>query len=453
MMEFKNIDSLSITECCEFLKINRQDLPEVVQSLEDLKGLDKLVVARLNLLLNADKAAIEACENIEQYEKYLSTWPDGLYHHFAKHRIAQLKAETEEHAFYEKHKGRIWGCKKYLKKYPDGKYSGEIRSILRRKRRVRNITFFGIIISALVIWGIFSYEPLPTIDIPSKINVSQYGDTIGFDMCVKDDSLVVQEGSQNQYSEDNLLFSLQKIYDEVEKKEIGDFVFYRVRTEHEYEILDSTGNVLIPKTDYIRYYREEDVFVGVKKGIYSVYSRTGDIIIPDSRGYTSCYMEHLSDNKRFYYIVSREAGKVGVCDKDGNVIIEPVYADVGYSENEMSTFYYQKRYNGEYSFCYIYLDEANVSQHYPEPIAHYLYVRNRFYVKEEKRWVESKDRYDVLIYNDSIIVSGCIYPYWGTVDGKKYFKRDNVYIYFDVNDNLIQETEYAWSMFQKNEVE
>lgn len=184
-MEFKNIDSLSITECCEYLKINRQDLPEVVQSLEDLKGLDKLVVARLNFLLNADKAAIEACGSIEQYEKYLSTWPDGLYHHFAKHRIVQLKAETEEHAFYEKHKGRIWGCKKYLKKYPDGKYSGEIRSILRRKRRVRNITFFGIVISALVIWGIFSYEPLPTIDVPSEINVSQYGDTIRFDKYVK----------------------------------------------------------------------------------------------------------------------------------------------------------------------------------------------------------------------------------------------------------------------------
>lgn len=184
-MEFKNIDSSSITECCEYLKINRQDLPEVVQSLKDLKGLDKLVVARLNLLLNADKAAIEACENIEQYEKYLSTWPDGLYHHFAKHRIAQLKAETEEHAFYEKHKGRIWECKKYLKKYPYGKYSDEIRSILRRKRRVRNITFFGIVISALVIWGIFSYEPLPTIDVPSEINVSQYGDTIGFDKYVK----------------------------------------------------------------------------------------------------------------------------------------------------------------------------------------------------------------------------------------------------------------------------
>lgn len=46
-MKFKNIDSFSITECCGYLRINRQDLPEAVQNLKDLQGLDKLVVSRL----------------------------------------------------------------------------------------------------------------------------------------------------------------------------------------------------------------------------------------------------------------------------------------------------------------------------------------------------------------------------------------------------------------------
>ena len=185
MMEFKNIDSFSITECCEYLRINREDLPEAIQNLKDLKGLDKLVVSRLIFLIDTDKAAVESCGSIEQYEKYLSTWPDGLYHHFARQRIDQLRAESEEFAFYKKHKGSNLGCKKYLKKYPNGKYSGEIRAIMRRKRKVRNIIFSLIAVGALTLGGIFSYEPLPTIDIPSEINVSQYGDTIWFDQYIK----------------------------------------------------------------------------------------------------------------------------------------------------------------------------------------------------------------------------------------------------------------------------
>lgn len=181
MMEFKNIDSFSITECCEYLKINRQDLPEAIQNLKDLKGLDMLVVSRLIFLIDTDKAAVESCGSIEQYEKYLSTWPDGLYHLFAKQRIDQLRAESEELAFYKKHKGSILGCKKYLKKYPNGKYLDKIRVNLRHKRRIRNIIIGCVIIIALIIGGIFSYEPLPTINIPPVIYVSQYGDTIMFD--------------------------------------------------------------------------------------------------------------------------------------------------------------------------------------------------------------------------------------------------------------------------------
>ena len=188
MMEFKNIDSFSITECCEYLRIDRGDLPEAVQNLKDLKGLDKLVVSRLKFLLDTDKATVESCGSIEQYEKYLSIWPDGLYHHFARQKIDQLRAESEELAFYNKYKGSSLGRKKYLRKYPNGKHSSEIRTILRRKRRVRNIIFviFSLIaVGALTLEGIFSYEPLPSIDIPSEINVSQYGDTIWFDKYIK----------------------------------------------------------------------------------------------------------------------------------------------------------------------------------------------------------------------------------------------------------------------------
>lgn len=46
--------------------------------------------------------------------------------------------------------------------------------------------FSFIVAGVLVFEGIFSYESLPTIDVPSEINVSQYGDTIRFDQYIKD---------------------------------------------------------------------------------------------------------------------------------------------------------------------------------------------------------------------------------------------------------------------------
>lgn len=217
MMEFKNIDSFSITECCEYLRIDRVDLPEAVQSLKDLKGLDKLVVSRLKFLLDTDKATVESCGSIEQYEKYLSTWPDGLYLHFARQKIDQLRAESEELAFYNKHKGSSLGRKKYLRKYPNGKHSSEIRTILRRKRRVRNIIFvifFLIVAGALTLAGVFSYEPLPTIDIPTEINVSQYGDTIWFDKYIK-----------NVVNDDNIYMTLNAINGQPDAIEKGKVVY------------------------------------------------------------------------------------------------------------------------------------------------------------------------------------------------------------------------------------
>ena len=235
-MEFKNVDSLSITECCEYLKINRQNLPEAIQNLKDLKGLDMLVVSRLIFLIDTDKAAVESCGSIEQYEKYLSTWPDGLYHLFAKQRIDQLRAESEELDFYKKYKGSSLGRKKYLKKYPNGKYSREIRAILRRKKRVRNVIVlisFLIAVGALALVGIFSYEPLPTIDIPEEINVSQYGDTIRFDQYIK-----------NVVNDDNIYVTLNGNNRQLYAIEKGKVVYRN--DGHEYIDLDTLSS-----SDYI----------------------------------------------------------------------------------------------------------------------------------------------------------------------------------------------------------
>ncbi len=78
-MQFKNIDSLSITECCEHLNIKKEDLPKALQGLNKTTELDRLVIARLNLLLNEDETAFKSCHSIEEYKRYCAIWTDGLY--------------------------------------------------------------------------------------------------------------------------------------------------------------------------------------------------------------------------------------------------------------------------------------------------------------------------------------------------------------------------------------
>lgn len=129
-MEFKSIDTLSITECCEQLNLRKEDLPEALQNIVEPSERDQLLIEQLQSLLEEDKSAIESCITIEQYEGYLSTWIDGLYHDYARTRIAQLKAEAKERAFYQKNKDSISGCEAYLQKYPNGRFANDIREAL-----------------------------------------------------------------------------------------------------------------------------------------------------------------------------------------------------------------------------------------------------------------------------------------------------------------------------------
>lgn len=136
-MEFKSIDTLSITECCEQLNLRREDLPEALQEVIEPSERDQLLIEQLQSLLDEDKLAIESCRTIEQYEGYLSTWVDGLYHSHARTRIAQLKAAAEELAFYQENKDSISGCEAYLQRYPKGKFVSDAQSTLAQKKKAR----------------------------------------------------------------------------------------------------------------------------------------------------------------------------------------------------------------------------------------------------------------------------------------------------------------------------
>lgn len=463
-MEFKKINSLGITECCNLLGISRQDLSEslVLVRTNEVDKSRKLVIEHLTVLLEDDKRDFEDCKTIETCKRYLEKWPDGLWRYEVLKILSRLKDEREDSNFYNKSRRTIADCRAYLKKYPNGQFSSEAKRILQKKMQRRRtlrlslamvLTIIGVIV---VLWmegscgdAFDSEAGLDSTDIVSGSDAE--ADTF---------SHVVPRMSKAQYGRNELLLALQNRYDEVERKEgTGDFVFYRCKIGDKYEILDSEANVLIPKTDFsISYFEKAEVFAGRKDEIWVIYSKSGDMVIPATRGYTGWHTERV-DDKRFYHVVSREDGTLGVCDKDGNVIIEPAaYDDVGYisatddDDIDISTFYYRYRHSSERIPCYIYLDENNYSQHYPKPITHHLYVSDRIYVKKDGDVVQlPMGRQSVLVYDDSIIVDLFIYHYWGTIDGEKYFRRGDASYYFDEYDNLIWETEEFRRMWQKDE--
>lgn len=94
-MEFKSVDMLTITECCEHLNLSKQDLPKALLERTDFFDADKLIVARLQSLIDADEKAYFSCSTIEHYEEYLISNPDGLYRDQANSEICKIRKNEE----------------------------------------------------------------------------------------------------------------------------------------------------------------------------------------------------------------------------------------------------------------------------------------------------------------------------------------------------------------------
>lgn len=180
-MEFKSIDTLSITECCEQLNLRREDLPEALQEVIEPSERDQLLIEQLQSLLDEDKLAIESCRTIEQYEGYLSTWVDGLYHSHARTRIAQLKAAAEELAFYQENKDSISGCEAYLQRYPKGKFVSDAQSTLAQKKKARKTRNIILLVLLLIAAGIFAYRnyvPVSYVNVDDNAELNNLGSEI-----------------------------------------------------------------------------------------------------------------------------------------------------------------------------------------------------------------------------------------------------------------------------------
>ena len=176
-MEYKKIDELSISECCALLDIERSQLPEI---LDNISGSQD-IIDRLRSLLDADMSAFKSCSMIEQFEKYLELWIDGLHRSEAAQRVAQLKAQAEELAFYKKNQNSISGLESYIKRYPSGKFTHEAKVSLankKRTRKIRNIILLVLLLIAASIFAYCNYVPVSYVNVDDNAELNNLGSEI-----------------------------------------------------------------------------------------------------------------------------------------------------------------------------------------------------------------------------------------------------------------------------------
>lgn len=195
-MEYKKIDELSISECCTELNIVSSQLPAI---LDNVSGSQD-IIDRLRALLDADASAFKSCRTVEQYERYLSLWTDGLHRGRAVQRVAQLKAEAEELAFYKTNQNSISGLENYIKKYPNGRFIQEAKDSLANKKKARKIRNIILLIIAIVIAlfvCLINYFPVSYLDVSGDVSLGKKGgnNTITISTDANDINIDVQESS------------------------------------------------------------------------------------------------------------------------------------------------------------------------------------------------------------------------------------------------------------------
>ena len=176
--KIKRIDTLSITECCEQLNLKREHLPNALHDLNGASEFEKLVIDRLDYLLDADESTFQSCSTIEQYENYLVLFADGLYRDDVTQKILELKDIAEEIAFYQSNKDSISGCETYLEKYPDGKFVKEVEHIIaikEKRRKIRNFILFFLFLGFVVIICLANYSPVSYLFVSKDVSLGKRG--------------------------------------------------------------------------------------------------------------------------------------------------------------------------------------------------------------------------------------------------------------------------------------
>jgi len=122
-------------------------------------------------------------------------------------------------------------------------------------------------------------------------------------------------------------------------------------------ILDSKGQIVISTERKYTDFRYRRGFYFMKKDkLWAAYDKSGHLIIPESRQYTSIY-DCISEDGVKYFVFEKD-GKSGACDPQGNQVLSPevVGMRVGYLDYSKSKgFFYTE--NNKTTYCNVKIQE------------------------------------------------------------------------------------------------
>lgn len=108
-------------------------------------------------------------------------WIDGLHRSEAAQRVAQLKAQAEELAFYKTNQNSISGLESYIKKYPNGRFIQEAKGSLANKKKAKKIRNIILLVLLLIAAGIFAYcnyVPVSYVNVDDNAELNNLGSEI-----------------------------------------------------------------------------------------------------------------------------------------------------------------------------------------------------------------------------------------------------------------------------------
>ena len=140
---------------------------------------------------------------------------------------------------------------------------------------------------------------------------------------------------------------------ELSTESIAGFKYYRFSKDGRCGALSTEGKLIIPPHyKFITFDDFSDALLAIKEdGTQAMYTKSGQELIPVSRGYTFI-MRWDEDGYGPYYQVEMGKGNIGLCDASGTEIIPPTrgYTDISLS-NYKSTWFTIVQKDGKYGAC------------------------------------------------------------------------------------------------------
>lgn len=143
--------------------------------------------------------------------------------------------------------------------------------------------------------------------------------------------------SNSSSNEENVVKVDTVMYDEIDKIEENDFIWYRYKVNGLAGALDQDKKVIIEaQYEMIVFDDNMDMYYAKRNNYVELLKRDGSVFISQSRFYNNILKETLSSKDRFYYLIYQDNGLHGVCNEKGEEIIVPRFSNIDY-ENASDT--------------------------------------------------------------------------------------------------------------------